>query len=363
MQMQGQQPMAGPHQPPGGIYTRRNGSSKPKKKTHQQPIKIIKNINNNNYIFNNPQIEIKNPQILGGTMVTGQQYYGPNDGKQGSHIRDDGGGITVIKENNHNIIMGSGGMPQTNMMIRRNADQNQAMINPHEIAGYADQYGKNNIQRVKSSGSMTKDQMGKKQNKQQFSAPGLIGQVMPGQQAFAMRNIQSQKQSNRQQSNNLMMSQQVVGSSGFGKLNQPFSNSQILNQQQLGFFKQGGPVKATALTNDQFANAQQISGSGVRRTMSGTSKNFKRGSGSLGPAPNQGAIRPGTASQKRPASPNSKTIVKQSLNFVPSNGPSPYSFMLGGHQMNQPQNIQNPLIGKTKVGQKPGSAPAKNQMR
>jgi hypothetical protein len=44
-------------------------------------------------------------------MVTGQQYYGPNDVKQGSHIRDDGGGITVIKESNHNIIMGSGGMP------------------------------------------------------------------------------------------------------------------------------------------------------------------------------------------------------------------------------------------------------------
>jgi hypothetical protein len=44
-----------------GVYARRNGSSKPKKKAHTQPIKIIKNINNNNYIFNNPQIEIKNP--------------------------------------------------------------------------------------------------------------------------------------------------------------------------------------------------------------------------------------------------------------------------------------------------------------
>ena len=48
-------PMHGPH-------ARRSGSSKPKKKErNQQPIKIIKNINNNNYIFNNPQIEIKNP--------------------------------------------------------------------------------------------------------------------------------------------------------------------------------------------------------------------------------------------------------------------------------------------------------------
>jgi hypothetical protein len=40
-------PMHGPH-------ARRSGSSKPKKKERNQPIKIIKNINNNNYIFNNP---------------------------------------------------------------------------------------------------------------------------------------------------------------------------------------------------------------------------------------------------------------------------------------------------------------------
>lgn len=44
-----------------GAHQRRSGSSKPKKKNQNQPIKIIKNINNNNYIFNNPQIEIKNP--------------------------------------------------------------------------------------------------------------------------------------------------------------------------------------------------------------------------------------------------------------------------------------------------------------
>jgi hypothetical protein len=38
-----------------GNHQRRSGSSKPKKKSNgQQPIKIIKNINNNNYIFNNP---------------------------------------------------------------------------------------------------------------------------------------------------------------------------------------------------------------------------------------------------------------------------------------------------------------------
>jgi hypothetical protein len=41
---------------PGPHGARRSGSSKPKKKSqhNQQPIKIIKNINNNNYIFNNP---------------------------------------------------------------------------------------------------------------------------------------------------------------------------------------------------------------------------------------------------------------------------------------------------------------------
>jgi hypothetical protein len=45
--------MSGLHGPHQG---RRSGSSKPKKKStnHNQPIKIIKNINNNNYIFNNP---------------------------------------------------------------------------------------------------------------------------------------------------------------------------------------------------------------------------------------------------------------------------------------------------------------------
>ena len=37
-----------------GPHSRRSGSSKPKKKERNQPIKIIKNINNNNYIFNNP---------------------------------------------------------------------------------------------------------------------------------------------------------------------------------------------------------------------------------------------------------------------------------------------------------------------
>lgn len=44
-----------------GPHVRRSGSSKPKKKNQNQPIKIIKNINNNNFIFNNQQFEIKNP--------------------------------------------------------------------------------------------------------------------------------------------------------------------------------------------------------------------------------------------------------------------------------------------------------------
>lgn len=145
------------HQPASSVYTRRNGSSKPKKKTHQQPIKIIKNINNNNYIFNNPQIEIKNPQILGGAV--GQQFYGQHEGSNKvSHIRDENGGITVIKENNHNIIMNSG-PPQTNMMIRRNADQNNMISNQIDMAAISDPYSKSNMQRVKGSGSLTKDQM------------------------------------------------------------------------------------------------------------------------------------------------------------------------------------------------------------
>jgi hypothetical protein len=44
-----------------------------------------------------------------------------------------------------------------------------------------------------------------------------------------------------------MMSQQVMGTSHLGQVgNQGFANSQILNQQQLGIFKTGGPVRATA---------------------------------------------------------------------------------------------------------------------
>jgi hypothetical protein len=65
-----------------GIHRGRTGSSKPKKKSQQQPIKIIKNINNNNYIFNNPQIEIKNPQMLGGHVIQAQQYYAGQGGQK-----------------------------------------------------------------------------------------------------------------------------------------------------------------------------------------------------------------------------------------------------------------------------------------
>ncbi len=62
MSHHGKMGVHGPHQ-------RRSGSSKPKKKSghsNQQPIKIIKNVNNNNFILNNPHIEIKNPQMMGG---------------------------------------------------------------------------------------------------------------------------------------------------------------------------------------------------------------------------------------------------------------------------------------------------------
>jgi len=39
-----------------------------------------------------------------------------------------------------------------------------------------------------------------------------------------------------------------------------------------------------------------MTNSGVRRTLSGTTKTFKRGSGSLGQGSHPGGIRPGTAS-------------------------------------------------------------------
>jgi len=71
-----------------------------------------------------------------------------------------------------------------------------------------------------------------------------------------------------------MMSQQVVGSASLGhSANQGFANSQILTQQQLGLFKAGGPVRATAFNMDPFAgmsHQQQILGG--RKSLSQSSK-------------------------------------------------------------------------------------------
>lgn len=125
-----------------GPHSRRSGSSKPKKKERNQPIKIIKNINNNNYIFNNPQIEIKNPQMLGGHIIQTQQYHG-----QGMNTQFAGkNGITVIKENNiavgGNMMMQGGSNSShhpTNMMNRRLADQGHQGGNPQ----YANNQGSN----------------------------------------------------------------------------------------------------------------------------------------------------------------------------------------------------------------------------
>lgn len=51
--------------------------------------------------------------------------------------------------------------------------------------------------------------------------------------------------------------------------------------------------------------------------MSGTTKPFKRGTRSLGPQNNQANPRPGTANNKRPASPNTKNLVgKQGLGYI-----------------------------------------------
>lgn len=63
---------------------------------------------------------------------------------------------------------------------------------------------------------------------------GSIGQVGVGMQhQLGVRSIQSQKGIRHTQTNNLMMSQQVVGSAQLGQSsqNQSFANSQILNQQ------------------------------------------------------------------------------------------------------------------------------------
>jgi hypothetical protein len=94
-----------------------------------------------------------------------------------------------------------------------------------------------------------------------------------------------------------MMSQQVVGSSTFGQpsTQSSFANSQIINQNQLGIFKAGGPIKATSFGIDNFTNLNSGSGQMLaRKGISGSSKQYKRGQGSLGPSVEQG-IRPGTA--------------------------------------------------------------------
>lgn len=129
---------------------------------------------------------------------------------------------------------------------------------------------------------------------------GSIGNIassnIPGSQ-YGVRTIQSQKGINRPQTNNLMMSQQVMGSSHLGQVaNQGFANSQILNQQQLGIFKTGGPVRATAFEYkmDHFGGGhngmQSSSGQmiGGRKNVGGaghnSQKTYKRGGGSMGPS-------------------------------------------------------------------------------
>jgi len=87
---------------------------------------------------------------------------------------------------------------------------------------------------------------------------GMIGQHSGSANGLnngfnGIRNISSSKGMNRPTTNNLMMSQQVIGSQHLShSANQGFANSQILNQQQLGIFKAGGPVRATAFTIDPF---------------------------------------------------------------------------------------------------------------
>ena len=106
-----------------------------------------------------------------------------------------------------------------------------------------------------------------------------------------------------------MMSQQVAPGHQLGHTgNQGFANSQTFNQQQLGIFKAGGPVRATAFNIDPFQGMGGIQSHGgqmmQRKNISSSGKSYKRGQGSLGPTQGSaGQLRPGTA-QKRPASPN-----------------------------------------------------------
>ena len=101
---------------------------------------------------------------------------------------------------------------------------------------------------------------------------------------------------------------------------------------------------------------------GISSQGHGSQKTYKRGSGSMGT--NNGSssgLRPGTASQKRPASPNTQANQKLGLH---GNGPSPYSLglvqqhnnLIGGHGMQS-------MGGKRSNSQKPGSAPSKNRIR
>lgn len=185
---------------------------------------------------------------------------------------------------------------------------------------------------------------------------------------YGIRNIQSSKGMNRPP-NNLMMSQQVVGSSHLGNsANQGFANSQIINQQQLGIFKAGGPVRATAFNIDPFSGMGQIQSQtgqilAGRKAVGGSGKAYKRGQGSLGPSSSGSAsgLRPGTA-QKRPASPNTQGLLNKGVN-----GPSPYSFgLLQQHNnlMGGSGSLQAQMMVKQRTnGPKPSSAPSKNRIR
>mmetsp|Transcript_7989 Transcript_7989/g.13401 ORF Transcript_7989/g.13401 Transcript_7989/m.13401 type:complete len:396 (+) Transcript_7989:3-1190(+) len=335
-----------------GAHSRRSGSSKPKKKGQNQPIKIIKNINNNNYIFNNPQIEIQNPQMLGGHIIQAQHYHGnPNsqaskNGQYGNGMN----GITVIKENNivmnGNIahgMMGSGHLQggthtqPTNMMGRRLADQNQNSQNNNGLANISLQ-GNQPLQNPKSqsfvgqamesqnaimgiSGGMVRLKgnspkvSGKDSNRPRgiknftgsssgnstaamsagvggVSSIGTVNSGVINSQNYGVRSIHSQKGINRPQTNNLMMSQQVMGSSHLNQTtgNQNFANSQILNQQQLGIFKGAGPIRATAFDYKmEQIHGMQSSGQmiGGRKQMNtgtghGSQKSYKRGGNTVG---------------------------------------------------------------------------------
>lgn len=179
---------------PSQQYFKRSGSSKPKKKASAQPIKIIKNINNNNYIFNNPQIQFNNNVISGGDAAN--VYPGGASSLKSGGPRDSGG-ITVIKENN---VVFEGTQAH---MARKNPEYSQ------EPALF-DQLKPVKVQRMKGTSPKLNMQDSKaKKIGQAYSSTsevGSFGKFNPNDfsSGYQVRKAQSSKGMTRPKHNNLV---------------------------------------------------------------------------------------------------------------------------------------------------------------